>query len=652
MSLSAKFSTTSVDLRFDQSDRTVNGHLVNSLEAVKPVIDRIKANGFDAVTLQTNIPIDVKTGAIDLWAEELQYNQDKSIPDDYWKIVDYAKSIGLQVIVKAEIVNSLNDGWINQGTNLGNNWSWTKFFESVTNYEASLSLLAQQHKVDGFYVGYNNNGITGENFRSQWQHIVDVVRQNFKGSLLYSADYNQKSVVWDMVDIVGICANPVLSTTALTDVEEIISRYSVAEAGYRSNIVEAFNSIYQQYKKPIIYDGLSIQAGDKVIGDMYNNQLWNSLFTTGSVDNSRFELNYDRQVLRYKAALELIANELRETVDAISVGEYSPWQSANWIVNNATSPWGLYSQLGINLLNSPKTEALFSEYFNQAWGYKTLWYGTAANDTIVSQSGNDLIYGYQGNDTIDGGAGKDTVTVSNSINNYSVTKTATGYTLVDKTGSNGTDTLLNIEAIKFSDKTINLTVQAKAASAPQADVTRLVELYTAFFNRVPDADGMSFWIDAMKSGKTINQISNLFYDAGVNYSSLTGFTATMKNTDFINVIYKNVLGRKDGADAGGLSFWDGALNSGQASRGTLVTNILDSAHTCKGDATWGWVADLLDNKITVAKKFSIDMGLNYNTTEESITKGMAIVGAITPTDTTAAITLIGVDTWQSFTLMA
>ena len=108
------------------------------------------------------------------------------------------------------------------------------------------------------------------------------------------------------------------------------------------------------------------------------------------------------------------------------------------------------------------------------------------------------------------------------------------------------------------------------------------------------------------------------------------------------MIYKNVLGRKDGADADGLKFWNDSLTSGKANRGTLVTNILDSAHTFKGNTTWGWVADLLDNKITVAKKFSIDMGLNYNTPEESITKGMAIASAITPTDTGAAVTLIGV----------
>ena len=325
----------------------------------------------------------------------------------------------------------------------------------------------------------------------------------------------------------------------------------------------------------------------------------------------------------------------------------------------------LYYSTGPSVTSPPNT--ILTTPFEISWGTQNpypevakLLVGDAANntlvggskdDTIMGGAGDDHLQGGLGNDSfsggaesdeINGGGGIDTLEVLAGIDNYSVTKTSTGYALEDINGTDGIDTLVNIEAIKFSDKTVNLTVQSKAATAPQAEVTRLVELYTAFFNRVPDADGMSFWIDEMKSGKTINQVAESFYNAGVNYSSLTGFTATMTNTDFINVIYKNVLGRKDGADADGLKFWNDSLTSGKANRGTLVTNILDSAHTFKGNTTWGWVADLLDNKITVAKKFSIDMGLNYNTPEESITNGMAIASAITPTDTAAAVTLIGV----------
>ena len=72
----------------------------------------------------------------------------------------------------------------------------------------------------------------------------------------------------------------------------------------------------------------------------------------------------------------------------------------------------------------------------------------------------------------------------------------------------------------------------------------------------------------------------------------------------------------------------------------MVTDILKSAHTFKGDATWGWVANLLDNKIEVAKKFSIDLGLNFNTPEESIKQGMLIASAITPSDTKTALGLV------------
>ncbi|NBS48421.1 MAG: DUF4214 domain-containing protein, partial [Betaproteobacteria bacterium] len=120
------------------------------------------------------------------------------------------------------------------------------------------------------------------------------------------------------------------------------------------------------------------------------------------------------------------------------------------------------------------------------------------------------------------------------------------------------------------------------------------------------------------------------------------FSATMGNADFVNVIYRNVLGRADGADAGGLAYWTGELASGRATRGSLVSTILDSAHTFKGDATFGWVANLLDNKIAVAKQVAVDWGLNYLTADAAITNGMAIAKAITPTDTSAAVALVGI----------
>ena len=147
---------------------------------------------------------------------------------------------------------------------------------------------------------------------------------------------------------------------------------------------------------------------------------------------------------------------------------------------------------------------------------------------------------------------------------------------------------------------------------------------------------------SVAGGMGIDTITQAFYSAGVQYAALTGFSATMTNADFVNVVYRNVLGRTGGADAGGLAYWSGELESGRASRGSLVSTILDSAHTFKGDATWGWVANLLDNKFAVARQVAVDWGLNYLTPDASVSNGMAIAKAVTPTDISAAIALVGI----------
>jgi Ca2+-binding RTX toxin-like protein len=298
--------------------------------------------------------------------------------------------------------------------------------------------------------------------------------------------------------------------------------------------------------------------------------------------------------------------------------------------------------------NNGKDKLILSTYFtkppnviNGTSGDDVL-IGTAAVDNISGLAGNDTITGGAGNDTINGGSGVDTAVYSGNLSNYKVSHSGSTYSVVAKTGTDGTDTLTSIESLKFADMTVNLSIQSVAANAPHADVQRLMELYVAFFNRVPDADGLAYWIGQMQAGHTISQIADSFYDAGVQSSALTGFSSTMSNADFVNVVYKNVLGRADGADPEGLAYWSGELANGHATKGSLVSNILDSAHSFKGDATYGWVADLLDNKIVVAKTFAIDLGLGYVTDQDAIQHGMQIAAAVTPTSTAAAINLIGI----------
>jgi len=182
-------------------------------------------------------------------------------------------------------------------------------------------------------------------------------------------------------------------------------------------------------------------------------------------------------------------------------------------------------------------------------------------------------------------------TVSRSGVVYSVTETATGSVNALAT---------TVQTLSFDDFTVNLDMGNQARALSAADLKTLIELYIAFFNRVPDAGGLSYWITQVKGGMSLDVVSETFYNLAISpeYTALTGYTPTMSVASFIGIIYKNVLGRSS-VDAEGLDYWTKALASGAQTRGTLVRAILAAAHSYKTDPTYSYVADLLDNKYTV-----------------------------------------------------
>jgi hypothetical protein len=270
-------------------------------------------------------------------------------------------------------------------------------------------------------------------------------------------------------------------------------------------------------------------------------------------------------------------------------------------------------------------------------------YGLAGNDSISSGAGNDTISGGAGNDTIDGGSGVDTAVYTGNLANFKITKTPTQITIKDNVGTSGTDTLVNVEKLKFDDMTVNLSIQSNATTIPAATLKNIEELYVGFFKRVPDADGLSYWIDQFKAGKSVAQIADSFYDAGVQYGNVTGYSNTMTNDDFIKIVYANVLGRTGATapPAADVAFWSNNITNGVATRGSMVNQMISSAHSYANDATWSWVDKLLNNKATVADNFAVQWGASYATPELSISKGMEIANAVTATDTVAAINLVG-----------
>jgi hypothetical protein len=80
--------------------------------------------------------------------------------------------------------------------------------------------------------------------------------------------------------------------------------------------------------------------------------------------------------------------------------------------------------------------------------YQALFYGATTD--------SDVVLGGPGDDMIDGGTGVDAAGYSGRFADYTITKTANGYIVHDNVGADGTDTLINIEILQFSDRVVDL----------------------------------------------------------------------------------------------------------------------------------------------------------------------------------------------------
>jgi hypothetical protein len=223
---------------------------------------------------------------------------------------------------------------------------------------------------------------------------------------------------------------------------------------------------------------------------------------------------------------------------------------------------------------------------------------------------------------------------------YSILKTNTGFSV--RKGENS-QSYSNATTFRFNDMQVNLSIGDIAKTVSTDTLKSIIELYIAFFNRVPEADGLAYWLGESRRGMSIEAMSETFYRAALMYPNLTGFTPSMSTTDFVRVIYKNVLGR-DGVTAPSneeVDYWATEINKGNRSRGGVISVMLNSAHTFKDDPTWGWVPKLLNNKAAVARLFAVEQGISFNTPEESINQGMLIARAVTSSDTSKALSLLG-----------
>lgn len=103
------------------------------------------------------------------------------------------------------------------------------------------------------------------------------------------------------------------------------------------------------------------------------------------------------------------------------------------------------------------------------------------------------------------------------------------------------------------------------------NVAPVARLYFAYFRRIPDYDGLMFWVNRVRAGAVLAQVSQAFAGSpefAATYGALT-------NRQFVQQVFHNVLGRPP--DAAGLAYWTAQLDSGRKTRGEVMMGFSESA---------------------------------------------------------------------------
>ena len=168
--------------------------------------------------------------------------------------------------------------------------------------------------------------------------------------------------------------------------------------------------------------------------------------------------------------------------------------------------------------------------------------GTELNDQIIAGAGNDLVLASGGADTVFGGDGVDIFRLSGTAENYKVEVGADSIVV-------GTNSLIDVERIGFSDGTLAFDFDGAAGQA--------YRIYQAAFARTPDPEGLSFWINAMDNGTSLQDVATGFLGSA-EFTAVYGAAPTIE--DYVSSLYENILGRT--ADTDGYQFWVGKLHDG------------------------------------------------------------------------------------------
>jgi len=184
-------------------------------------------------------------------------------------------------------------------------------------------------------------------------------------------------------------------------------------------------------------------------------------------------------------------------------------------------------------------------------------FGGAGNDTISGGTGDDTISGQRGDDIIDGGTGRDRSDYGRKLDLYDVfgdDHLCVRDTLTDST-SEGDDTLMNIERLKFNDGVID--------ALPQTDET--ITIQPIVVSNTNGSNTAEFFGDSEQEQEIKKLIDEIFFQASID---VVWATERSWNNTFANVGNGGTRPADDLFD-----ILDNGAAAGRTSSNALVINM-------------------------------------------------------------------------------
>lgn len=201
-------------------------------------------------------------------------------------------------------------------------------------------------------------------------------------------------------------------------------------------------------------------------------------------------------------------------------------------------------------------------YFVGGSQFNTMRLG-GGNSLAVGGDGGNRIHSGSGNDVIIGGAAVDTASYGASRAAFDIARSGGTFTVTDRGGLFGTDTLDRVERLEFSDVKLAFDMDGSAGNT-----ARMIGAALGTASLVPAyvKEGLTLF----DAGWTTTQVASLV----VGLPLFTSLAGSGSNTDFVNLVYRNVTGVAP--SPGELNLYAGMLDSG-ASRADLLAMAAGTA---------------------------------------------------------------------------